>query len=86
MDLNPQGGNGQFRTGPAGTQQWGVNGNERHPPGVLLGRVGDKGREFVIGEKFEGKPGEQGKLYLRIVSGPWGNTSAGEYKVKVSSR
>ena len=27
---------------------------------------------------------ERGKLYLRIVSGPWGNQSIGEYKVKVT--
>jgi hypothetical protein len=86
VDLNPQGGNGQFRVGPNGTQQWGNNGGERFMPGALVGRIGDKGREFLIGEHFEGKPGERGKLFLRVAIGPWGNLSVGEYKVKIIVR
>jgi len=86
VDLNPQGGNGQFRIGPQGTPQWGVPGNDRFPPGALVGRIGDKGREFLVGEHFEGKPAEHGKVYLRIAGSPWGNLSVGEYKVKMSYR
>jgi hypothetical protein len=86
VDLNPQGGNGQFKVGPSGTQQWGVNGGERFMPGALVGRIGEKGREFLIGEHFEGKPTERGKLYLRVAIGPWGNLSVGEYKVKINVR
>jgi len=86
VDLNPQGGNGQFKVGPQGTPQWGNNGGDRFMAGSLVGRIGEKGREFYIGEQFEVKPGERGKLYLRIAAGPWGNLSVGEYKVKITTR
>jgi len=34
--------------------------------------------------KFEGVPPEAGRLYLRIMPGPWNNESTGTYDVKVS--
>jgi hypothetical protein len=85
VDLNPGAGNPVFKTGPGGNPQWSDNRAEVHPPGVLLGRVGDKGSEFLIGDKYEGRPTDRGRLFLRISMSPWGNET-GEYKVKVTSR
>jgi hypothetical protein len=80
VDLNPDGG-GNFMTGPQGNRNWG-GGRGPHAPGALLGRVGEKGQVFLIGEKFKGAPGIEGKLYLQIAGSPW-NQSQGTYKVKV---
>jgi hypothetical protein len=50
---------------------------------MLLGRVGDSGRIFNIGEGFEGQPVEKGRLYLHIVPSPWNNASSGAYRVRI---
>jgi hypothetical protein len=52
-------------------------------PGALLGRIGETGKVFVVGQKWEGVAGEEGKLYLRIVASPWNNPSSGAYEVRV---
>jgi hypothetical protein len=71
-----------YRTNPNGSRQWGVSRDQR-TPGVLIGRIGERGKEFEIGEKYEGTPGVEGKLYLRVGGSPWGNIPAGEYRVKI---
>jgi hypothetical protein len=76
---------GQILAGPVGWQQGGRQirvGQVTHFPGTLMGRIGENGREFVIGERYSGKTLEPGKLFLHIVPSPWG-MSVGEYKVKV---
>jgi hypothetical protein len=55
-----------------------------HVGGALLGRIGETGSAFVIGESFKGKAPQQGRLYLSIAVSPWGNPSVGAYKVKVT--
>jgi hypothetical protein len=82
VDLWPQG-PGQYMTGPGGYQ---ARGQGQHLPGTLLGKVGDNGKVFIIGERYEGTPGEDGKLYLHIVPSPWNNASTGAYTVKVVYR
>jgi hypothetical protein len=52
-------------------------------PGALLGRVGEYGKPFVIGSRFEGPAGEDGKLYLRIAASPYNGESSGTYEVRV---
>jgi len=52
--------------------------------GALVGRIGEKGRIFVVGTKFEGAAPEDGRLYLRILAGPWNNEPTGTYDVRVS--
>ncbi len=85
-DLYPIGGErGAYRTTPNGSRQWGMS-RDQKIPGQLLGRIGEKGKEFEIGEKFEGSPGAEGKLYLRVGGSPWHNVPAGEYRVKVLPR
>jgi hypothetical protein len=54
-------------------------------PGTLLGRIGESGRVFVVGSRYEGTAGEEGKLYLRIVPSPTGGASSGNFDVKVTS-
>jgi len=58
----------------------------RSYPGTLLGRIGENGDSFVIGDRFEGIPDREGKLYLQIVPSPYDNASSGTYQVKVSVR
>ena len=54
-------------------------------PGMLLGRIGEYGKIFVIGSRFEGAATEEGKLYLRIVPSPYNSESSGTYEVRVTS-
>jgi hypothetical protein len=84
-EIDLQGGNGQFKSSPAGNGQFGNRG-ETFLPGALVGRIGEKGPEFLIGDHHDSRSGERGKLYLRICGGPWGNQSVGEYKVKITGR
>ena len=53
--------------------------------GCLVGRVGDAGKAFLIGERYDGTPSEEGKLYLQIVPSPWNNASTGSYRVRVTT-
>jgi hypothetical protein len=55
-----------------------------HPAGALLGRLGESGEVFLIGEKYTGTPKGQGKLYLRLAPSPWPGQAQGTYKVTIS--
>jgi hypothetical protein len=55
-------------------------------PGTLLGRIGANGETFVIGDRFEATPDQEGKLFLQIMSSPYDTASTGSYQVKVSLR
>jgi hypothetical protein len=57
----------------------------RSGPGALIGRIGENGRVFVIGSRFEGQAPDDGKLYLRIVPSTAGAESSGSYDVRVST-
>jgi hypothetical protein len=74
-------------TGPAGSHQWGNGpGGAGRPPGALLGKIGDSGTVFVVGESYKTTCKKEGRIYLQIVPGPWGgNTSmvTGSYKVNI---
>jgi hypothetical protein len=74
---------GQHVSGPAGYQAQGTDGGYR--AGTLLGRLGEDGPVFVVGQQFQGPSSRGGKLYLRIVPLAGGNGSTGAYQVKVSS-
>jgi hypothetical protein len=90
----PLGGFGQ--PGPGGGRGgrggggWGGGGGERLTasstplPGTLLGRIGEQGRVFVIGSRYEGTASEDGKLYLRIAPNSANSESSGTYDVRVS--
>jgi hypothetical protein len=90
IDMYPMGGyNGQYMARPGGPKWAGVAGGKGAAvvqvalPGMVMGRIGTGGKEFVVGEKYEGTPGEAGTLYLRIAGSPWNNASTGEYKVSI---
>jgi len=51
--------------------------------GTLLGRIGANGKIFVIADRYEGVPDQEGKVYLHIVPSPWNNASSGSYKVRI---
>jgi len=76
-----------FFSGPQGNPDVGGRGGpgNRYTPGTLLGKVGESGTPFVIGERYSGAPAGEGKLFLNIVPGPWGGQPAGgNYKVKIT--
>jgi hypothetical protein len=54
-------------------------------PGALIGRIGEHGRVFVLGSRFEGAAPEDGKFYLRIVPSSAGVDSSGSYDVRVTA-
>lgn len=73
-------------TGPAGNGMWGQNGTS-HPPGALLGKIGQSGQTFLIGDSYKGAAKGEGKLYLQISPSPWarhGNAVGGSYNVKIT--
>jgi hypothetical protein len=79
---------GQYLATPTGPlAAWaGTMGPDGRKPGVLVGKIGKDGKEFVIGAEYEGEAQDSGKLFMRILTSPWQNSSAGEYKVTVSQR
>jgi hypothetical protein len=52
--------------------------------GQLLGRVGETGPTFFIGDHYEGTPGREGKLYLQIFPSQYNPESTGGYQVKIN--
>ncbi|MGE3806565.1 MAG: hypothetical protein AB7K24_18010 [Gemmataceae bacterium] len=75
---------GRFMTGPKGMLNNNFGGNGPHPPGALLGKIGESGTVFVVGEKYTAKNDKKGKLYLRISPSPYENCS-GAYNVKIKA-
>jgi len=52
-----------------------------------VGRVGQGGQPFLIGESFKGAAKGEGKLFLQISPSPWarhGNAVGGSYTVKIT--
>jgi hypothetical protein len=78
VDLWPQA-PGQFMATPKGYTTTGKGGV--FMAGALIGKIGEGGTPFVIGDRYEGTPGE-GKLFLSIVPSPWNNASVGKYAIK----
>lgn len=86
VDLYPIGAEiGRYLVDPAGSMQWSQGRAGPYPNGALLGRVGETGKVFLVGTKYEGAATESGKLYFRVVASPWQNAPSGEYKVKIST-
>jgi hypothetical protein len=53
--------------------------------GMLLGKIGENGEPFMIGERCEETPDAEGILYLHIGPSPWG-PSSGSFEVKISRK
>jgi hypothetical protein len=91
VDLWPQG-PGQYMSGPTGlpnaqpVRRPGMAaGDALAAPGALVGRVGEDGQMFVIGDRYSGRPARSGKLYLHIGPSPWNNASTGTYRVRIAN-
>ncbi|MCI0458688.1 MAG: hypothetical protein L0Z62_17155 [Gemmataceae bacterium] len=87
VDLWPQG-PGQYMASPvgmAGARPVVAGGGFAAGPGVLVGRIGEDGSPFVIGERYTGRPSRPGRLYLHIGPSPWNNASTGAYRVRIAS-
>jgi hypothetical protein len=84
VDLWPQT-PGQYTATPKGYGQPGPGKNGRFMAAALIGRIGENGTPFLIADRYEGSPGQEGHLFLHIVPSPWNNASTGSYTVKVSS-
>lgn len=81
VDLWPQG-PGQYVTGPKGYSTAGKGGT--FMAGALIGKIGENGKAFMIGERYEGTPTEEGRVYLQIVPSPWNNASSGSFRVRIA--
>jgi hypothetical protein len=84
VDLWPQT-PGQYTATPKGYAQPGPTKAGKFMSAALLGRIGEAGTPFLIGEHYEGTPGQEGHLFLHIVPSPWNNASTGSYAVKIST-
>jgi len=80
VDLWPQG-PGQYVTTPKGYTTAGKGGS--FMAGALIAKVGDNGKPFYLGERYESSPGEEGRLLLHIVPSPWNNSSTGVFRVRL---
>jgi hypothetical protein len=48
-----------------------------------MGRIGEDGAAFVIGERYADTPRRSGTLFLHIIPSPWNNASSGSYQVRI---
>lgn len=80
VDLWPSG-PGQYLTTPKGYTTAGKG--SKFMAGAVVGRIGEAGAAFLIGESFDGAPAADGRLYLQIVPSPWNNASTGSYRVRI---
>lgn len=80
VDLWPQG-PGQYLASPKGYTTAGRGG--QFQAGALIARIGESGKAFHVGERFEGTPTEEGRLYFHIVPSPWNNASTGGFTVHI---
>lgn len=53
--------------------------------GTLLGKIGDRGDVFPIGQRFEGRASQEGRLHLLVM--PWQGAAnpTGSYKVNIAT-
>ncbi len=89
VDLLPQQAAGQHLSNPDGYAVAGAGvpslAGQNFPAGSLVGRIGEKGAPFFVGQRFSGKGAAAGKLYLAIVPLPGSQGATGSYTVKVAT-
>jgi hypothetical protein len=88
VNLWPQ--NGGFTCGPSGFDQnggFGPGRGNQYLPGALVGRIGEDGPMFFVGDRYDGQPNREGKLYLSIRPSPWNpQGTVGSYTVKITPK
>jgi len=60
--------------------------NQNQHCGMLIARIGEDGEMFVVGERYEGTPESEGKLYLTIGPSQWNSPSSGTFDVKIARK
>lgn len=100
IDVMPQQG-GQYLSSPNGFQatqrgqpfggimmggrKIGVVNQQAHG-GMLLGKIGEDGEVFIVGERYDGTPETEGRLYLHIGPSQWNVPSAGNFDIKITRK
>jgi hypothetical protein len=51
--------------------------------GLLVGKIGEDGDTFIIGDRYDNIPAQAGTLYLHINPSPYGSQAQGSYEVRV---
>jgi len=74
-------GGAEYMCGPKGHPSYS---NGTHLAGALLGRLGNSGEIFVIGEKYNGVPKGSGRLFIRMAHSQWPGLATGSYKVVIT--
>lgn len=82
VDLWPQTA-GQYIAHPRGFNTPGKGG--AFLAGALVAKIGESGRTFLVGERYEANATDEGKLYLHIIPSPWNNASTGIYRVRIAT-
>jgi hypothetical protein len=82
VDLWPQS-PGQYLTTPRGYTTAGKGSS--YMAGALVGRIGESGKIFLIGDRYDGAPSDEGRLFVQIVPSPWNNASTGSYRVRINT-
>jgi hypothetical protein len=93
---------GQFMCGPSGfqnTRNGGGNGgmikggrkignvlNGNQHGGMLIGKIGESGDYFLIGDHFEGIPEGEGNLFLHIGPSQWNCQCIGTFEIKIQRK
>ena len=87
MDGGPQGSSGgQPNDGPGRWRhrhRWSGRRRAQNNGGALLGKIGENGTPFLIGDQYEATPDVEGKLFLQIGPSPWGCDSTGKYDLVI---
>jgi hypothetical protein len=69
-----------------GGRKIGNNVNLNQHCGMLLGKIGEDGEIFIVGERYEGTPETEGKLFLHIGPSQWNAVSQGSFDVKIQRK
>lgn len=101
IDVWPQQGGG-FMSGPAGFQHTRNGGgpgnflkggrkignqiNANQHNGMLIAKVGDDGDFFQVGDKYEGTPETEGKIWLTIGPSQWNVQCSGHFDIKIGRK
>ncbi len=76
---------GGFQGNPGMNIRLGGNANQLYG-GMLIGRIGEDGQPFLVGDRCEIKAESEGKLFLQIGPSPWNCATSGKYDVKISRK
>lgn len=77
--------NYNLRCGPEGTTRYSGSTFNNLPMLSLVGKIGKRGKPFLVGQSSSTRARKQGRLYLGIVPFRRNYAATGQYKVKIES-